>query len=105
MTDPPVAPSDPPLEHSAPLVEPSDPPLEHSAPLVEPVETPPLLRVVKGGPTAEELAALVAVVASLAGPAAPAARRTPVWNAPARLQRRVLRHGPGAWRSSGLPPA
>ena len=120
MTDPPVEPSDPPPEHSAPLVDPSDPPLEHSAPLVEPVqtrpavrsaplvepvETPPLLRVVKGDPTAQELAALVAVVASLAGPAAPAARRTPVWNAPARLQRRVLRHGPGAWRSSGLPPA
>jgi hypothetical protein len=105
VTDPPVEPSDPPPEHSAPLVDPSDPPLEHSAPLVEPVETPPLLRVVKGDPTAQELAALVAVVASLAGPAAPAARRTPVWNAPARLQRRVLRHGPGAWRSSGLPPA
>jgi hypothetical protein len=105
VTDPPVEPSDPPPEHSAPLVDPSDPPPEHSAPLVEPVETPPLLRVVKGDPTAQELAALVAVVASLAGPAAPAARRTPVWNAPARLQRRVLRHGPGAWRSSGLPPA
>jgi hypothetical protein len=63
----------------------------------------PVLRVVKGDPTPEELAALVAVVASLGGPAAPAPRRTPVWNAPARLQRRVLRHGPGAWRGSGLP--
>jgi len=65
----------------------------------------PLLRVVKGDPTAEELGALVAVVASLGGPAAPAPRRTPVWNAPARLQRRVLRHGTGAWRGSGLPLA
>jgi hypothetical protein len=65
----------------------------------------PVLRVVRGDPTAEELAALVAVVASLSGPATPAARRTPVWNAPARLQRRVLRPGPGAWRGSAMPPA
>jgi hypothetical protein len=66
----------------------------------------PVLRVVKGDPTPEELGALVAVVAALGGgPAAPATRRTPVWNAPARLQRRGLRHGPGAWRSSGLPSA
>ena len=72
-------------------------------PPVEPLETHPLLRVVKGDPTPEELGALVAVVASLGGPAAPGTRRTPVWNAPARLQRPVLRHGPGAWRSSGLP--
>jgi hypothetical protein len=65
----------------------------------------PVLRVVKGDPTPEELAALVAVVAALGGPAAPAPRRTPVWNAPARMQRGVLRQGPGAWRSSGLPSA
>jgi hypothetical protein len=64
---------------------------------------PPLLRVVKGDPTAEELAALVAVVASLGAPAAAATRRTPVWNAPARMQRHVLRAGPGAWRGSSLP--
>jgi len=68
---------------------------------VEPVE--PLLRVVTGDPTPEELAALVAVVASLGDPATAATRRTPVWNAPARLQRRVLRHGQGAWRGSALP--
>ena len=63
----------------------------------------PVLRVVKGDPSAEELAALVAVVASLGGPAAPTTRRTPDWNAPRRLQRQVQRHGPGAWRASGLP--
>jgi hypothetical protein len=66
----------------------------------------PVLRVVKGDPTPEELGALVAVVAALGdGPTAPAARRTPVWNAPVRLHRRELHHGPGAWRSSGLPSA
>jgi acyl-CoA carboxylase epsilon subunit len=65
--------------------------------------TPPLLRVVKGDPTPEELAALVAVVASLGGPAAVAPPPTPVWSHPRRLQRVVLRHGPGAWRFSALP--
>ena len=71
---------------------------------VEPVETtPPALRVVKGQPSAEELAALVAVVASLGGPARPAPRRTPEWNAARRLQRVVHRPGPGAWRASSLP--
>ncbi len=68
-----------------------------------PTETTPLLRIVKGDPSVEELAALVAVVASLGGSAAPATRRTPVWNAPARMQRQVLRSGQGAWRGSSLP--
>jgi propionyl-CoA carboxylase beta chain len=40
----------------------------------------PILRVVKGDPSAEELAALVAVVASLGVPPAAPARRTPEWN-------------------------
>ncbi len=63
----------------------------------------PLLRVVRGEPTDEELAAVVAVFATLAaGPAAPA-RRTPEWNSPRRLQRVVHRHRVGGWRASGLP--
>jgi acyl-CoA carboxylase epsilon subunit len=62
-----------------------------------------VLRVVKGEPTPEELAALVAVVASLGAPAAAPARRTPEWNANRRMQRVALRAGPGAWRASGLP--
>jgi hypothetical protein len=67
------------------------------------VPSRPLLRVVKGEPTAEELAALIALVASM-GAAAPApTRRTPEWNANRRMQRIALRAGPGAWRSSGLP--
>ena len=86
---------------SPPPVEPGSSVESRSS--VEPVETAPLLRVVKGDPSAEELAALVAVAASLGGGAAPAARRTPVWNAPARMQRRVLRAGQGAWRGSSLP--
>ena len=63
----------------------------------------PFLRVVKGDPTPEELAALVAVLASLGdSPPAPP-RRTPEWNAPRRLHRVVHPHGPGGWRASGLP--
>lgn len=68
----------------------------------DPGETP-LLRVVKGDPTPEELAALVAVVASLGSADAGPPRRTPEWGAPRRLQRVVHRHGPGGWRSSSLP--
>jgi hypothetical protein len=63
----------------------------------------PFLRVVKGDPTPEELAALVGVLASLGGRAAEPPRRTPDWNAPRRLHRVVHPHGPGGWRSSGLP--
>jgi hypothetical protein len=67
-------------------------------------ETPePMLRVVRGDPSPEELAALVAVIASLGGPADAPPRRTPAWNAPRRLVRVTHRHGPGAWRASGLP--
>ena len=70
---------------------------------VEPVETKPLLRVVNGDATSEEIAALVAVFSSLGGPADPPARRTPEWSAHHRKVRRALPHGPGGWRSSGLP--
>jgi hypothetical protein len=61
------------------------------------------LQVVKGDATPEEVAALVAVIASMsaAAPAAPEPRST--WAHPARGLRSVHRHGPGAWRSSGLP--
>jgi hypothetical protein len=69
-----------------------------------------LITVVKGGPTPEQLAALVAVVCSLRPlededpePAAePAAAPEPAaWGAPALRSSPVA--GPGAWRRSGLP--
>jgi hypothetical protein len=66
-------------------------------------ERAPYLRVVKGDPTPEELAALVTVLASVGPAAPPPARRTPDWNAPRRLHRDVHPHGPSGWRSSGLP--
>jgi hypothetical protein len=63
------------------------------------------LRVVRGDPTDEELAALVVVLQALAtapatGPPAPARR---AWAAPRDAVRRPLVPGPGAWRASSLP--
>jgi Acyl-CoA carboxylase epsilon subunit len=62
----------------------------------------PLLSVVRGEPTAEELAALTVVVAALSRRRE---RRRPVpvgaWADPGRAHRRALRTGPGAWRAAG----
>jgi acyl-CoA carboxylase epsilon subunit len=66
-------------------------------------EKAPFLRVVRGDATPEEVAAVVAVLASLRAPAPAPKRRAPEWNAPHRLVRRTLPHGPGGWRSSALP--
>ena len=62
----------------------------------------PLLRVVRGEPTAEELAALVAVLASRPAVDAPApdAPRPSAWTDRARYVRRALPRGPGAWKAS-----
>jgi hypothetical protein len=62
--------------------------------------TPTVLQV-EGNPSAEELAAVIAVLTSRGGaapepePAAPSR-----WNDRASLLRTPLRHGPGAWRSA-----
>jgi hypothetical protein len=65
---------------------------------------PPLLRVVTGEPTAEELAALTVVVAALSQRRA---RRRPVplgaWAAFGGTHRRPLPSGPGGWTASGRP--
>jgi len=63
----------------------------------------PLLRVVRGDATPEEIAALVAVVAALGSGGEAPPRRTPEWSAHHRKARVSLPHGPGGWRSSGLP--
>ena len=66
------------------------------------VESRPLLRIVKGDATPEEVAALVAVVAALGSATEPPRRLTPEWSAHHRKARVSLPHGPGGWRSSGL---
>jgi hypothetical protein len=66
---------------------------------------PPALRVVRGDPSAEELAALVTVVQAIAAAssAEPPARPRSEWSAAHRRMRTSFPSGPGAWRSSGLP--
>jgi hypothetical protein len=65
----------------------------------------PYLRIVCGDPTAEEVAALVAVLTARARAAAslPPPTRRPAWSDPSRRLRRPLAHHPGAWRTSALP--
>jgi hypothetical protein len=66
----------------------------------------PLLRVVRGDPTAEEIAALVAVLLARSADAeAPGQARSVknAWSDRSRQLRRPLSPGPGAWRRSALP--
>jgi hypothetical protein len=67
-------------------------------------EQRPILRVIRGDATPEEVAALVAVVAALGSAGSePPARRTPEWSATHRRLRATYPHGAGGWRSSALP--
>jgi hypothetical protein len=60
----------------------------------------PVLRIVRGAPNEEELAALVAVLsARAAARPAPAPTPTSAWRDRAALLRRPLHPGPGAWRA------
>jgi len=69
----------------------------------EPTSGPPLLQIVRGDATPEEVAAVVAVFAALSSAQPPARRPVRAWSAPHRGVRRTLPHGPGGWRSSALP--
>jgi hypothetical protein len=70
----------------------------------EPAEQqPPLLKIVNPDATPEEIAALVAVFAALCGGEEPPKRPPPEWSAHHRKLRSTHPHGPGGWRSSGLP--
>ena len=64
----------------------------------------PLLRVVRGDASPQEIAALVAVLASRAAVAevAPEPTRS-AWSNRSAVLRRPVFPGPGAWRSSALP--
>jgi hypothetical protein len=65
----------------------------------------PVVRVVRGSPSPEELAALVAVLASAGDDSAagPDTMRRSRWAAPPLEAGRLHRPGPGAWRASALP--
>ncbi|TDC69066.1 acyl-CoA carboxylase subunit epsilon [Streptomyces hainanensis] len=73
--------------------------------------TPERIRVVRGNPTPEELAAAVAVVQARAAAAAAEAAATAdgprpasAWSHPARtVPRRLPTPGPDAWRTSFWP--
>ncbi|SFO94699.1 Acyl-CoA carboxylase epsilon subunit [Geodermatophilus dictyosporus] len=66
-------------------------------------EQRPLLRVVRGEPSDEELAALTVVVAALAQRGRPRRRPVPVgaWASYGDAHRQPVRPGPGGWRASG----
>jgi len=66
----------------------------------------PVLRVIRGDATPEEIAAVVAVLLSRAAlpDAPPPARPVPsAWADRSRLPRRPVHPGPDAWRRSALP--
>ena len=63
-------------------------------------EGQPLLRVVRGAPTAEELAALIAVVTARSARAPAAAGVGSAWSDRSRLLRRCPPAAAGAWRQS-----
>lgn len=64
----------------------------------------PLLRVVHGDPSSEELAALVTVVAARrAADGEPPRPHRSRWGDPSARMRRRLAHGPDAWRTSARP--
>lgn len=63
----------------------------------------PVLRVARGEPTAEELAALVTVLGARSAATDTAPARRTAWNAPSRLVRAPVRPGPGGWRASARP--
>lgn len=75
--------------------------------MTDPVDPPrPLLQVVRGEPTPEELAALVAVVAARSAAAAsagtPERPRPAGWASKRPALRRAVHVGPGEWAASGF---
>jgi len=65
----------------------------------------PVLRVIRGDATPEEIAALLVVVAARARavPAAPEPRPDAAWSDRAQIMRAPVAPGPGAWRASAWP--
>ncbi len=64
---------------------------------------PPLLRVISGEPTDEELAAIIAAVSTRSSGTGPAAPTLGLWARKSRQVRPAQRPGFGAWRASTMP--
>lgn len=60
-------------------------------------------KVVRGEPTAEELAAIIVVLKNYAAEEAKKFSVKPEWNAPHRTMRNQFAHGANMWRRSALP--
>lgn len=63
----------------------------------------PLLTVVAGSPTPEELAVVIAVVATRGVRIAESTPNFSLWARKSRMTRPALRPGFGAWRASMMP--
>lgn len=63
----------------------------------------PLLRIISGNPTEEELAAILAVVATRGAASAAPRPQFSLWARKSRQVRPVQRPGFGAWRASMMP--
>lgn len=66
-------------------------------------EKQPLLRVVSGSPTPDELAVVVAVLTTRGSAGAPEQPQFSLWARKSRQTRPSLRPGFGAWRASVMP--
>jgi hypothetical protein len=64
----------------------------------------PYLRIVKGNPTPEEVAVLVAVLSARAAAVEESVRPIAAYADPAAGHRRAMHVGPGAWVASGWTP-
>jgi hypothetical protein len=63
----------------------------------------PMLRVVAGSPTADELAVVVAVLSTRGRAVAPEKPQFSLWARKSRNTRPAQRPGFGAWRASAMP--
>ncbi|WP_238695347.1 acyl-CoA carboxylase epsilon subunit [Ornithinimicrobium flavum] len=78
--------------------------LGHAAPPAgAPAGDTPVIRVERGNPTPEQLAALTVVLAAATGEGAPAPAPRTLWTARSRFARPRPAVGPGGWRASALP--
>lgn len=69
-------------------------------------DQPPVLAIVRGNPSAEQIAAVVTVLSARpaqAGRTSTAETARYGWSARSRLLREPMARGPGGWRASALP--